>query len=604
MLTPLELFDKASLTGFPDFMSLGKEIISLNNDGKLEFDSTIKIAFLSSSSSNGIKEVLTAQCSSFNIFADVYVPEYGQYAQEILSSNSQLYDFDADLIIINIDFYAITDDYKYIPYSKSSEERKHWSNQTVEFLDSFVSKLIKQSSAKVLIHNLELPIYSPMGILENKKEYGFLESIENVNKLLREKYKSSNQAYIFDFDGFCSKVGKSNLVDYKMYYLADIKIKTKFIPDLCNQYLKYIHSILFKTKKCIVLDLDNTLWGGVIGEDGIDGIELGPTSQGRSFLEFQKNLLALYDKGIILAINSKNNEEDAKEVLANHPYMILREKHFSAIRINWDDKVSNLKSIALEINIGLDSIVFFDDDKVNQDMVKTLLPEVSVIDMPKDFSQYSHILKELNFFETLSISSEDANRGIMYQAQKERNKLFEDSSDLSDYLRSLDMIVLFEEVKESNIPRIAQLTQKTNQFNLTTKRYSEDDISIFSASNNFRIISLNVLDKFGDNGLTGLAIIDTSESNVWKIDTFLLSCRVIGRKVEEALLAFVIDEALARNVKIVLGYFAPSKKNSIVRNFYKNNYFNLTKRTDKLDTWELIIKNKHPYPEFMKCQKI
>jgi len=600
MNTPVEVFNQSSSESFTDYLSLGKKLAILNNQNKLQIDSSIKIAILSSSSMNGVSDVLVAQCSSFNVFPNIYTAEYGQYAQEILNSESYLYSFNADLIIINIDLKSIAESYELLPYQKTTEERESWLVETIIFFESFINEITFKSSSMILMHNLEVPVYSPMGIIESKETYGFLESIEDVNRGLRDKYKMSNQVFIYDFNGFCSKIGKTNILDYKMYYLADIKVKTQFIPDLCSDYSRYIQPLTYKTKKCIVLDLDNTLWGGIVGEVGLEGIYLGPTPEGRLFLEFQKKLLALHNRGIILAINSKNNEEDAMNVIKNHPYMALRENCFAATRINWKDKVSNLKSLAEEINVGLDSMVFFDDDQMNRDMVKTFLPEVLVVDLPKDFSQYLGTFEGLNCFETLSLSDEDAKRNEMYQAEKNRNKLLKSTTTLSDYLRTLNLIVYIEEVNISMIPRIAQLTQKTNQFNLTTKRHTEEDIQKIVNDDNFRIISIRVTDKFGDNGLTGLVIISIKDSVNWHIETFLLSCRVIGRKAEEVLLAYVINEAKANNAKFVFGYFNESKKNSLVKDFYLRNGFEMIDRTVQGDTWRFDTMNNYKFPSYIK----
>jgi FkbH-like protein len=600
MDTPAKVFSENPSDSFMDCLSLGKKLEKLNSQSKLKVDSTINIAILSSSSMNGIKEVLIAKCSSSNIFANIHMGEYAQYAQDILDNKSDLYSFNADLVIINIDFNSLAEDYGYRPYAKSADERRIWVREASNILENFANEVCSRSSAKVLLHNFEVPIYSPLGIIDQKEEYGFIESIEDVNRNLRNKYKRNNQVFIYDFNGFCSNIGKAKIIDPKMLYFADIKVKIQFIPDLCSDYFKYIQSLAFKTKKCIVLDLDNTLWGGIIGESGIEGIHLGPNSEGRSFLEFQKYLLALYDRGIILAINSKNNESDAMEVIKNHPYMVLREKCFAAIRINWQDKVANLKSLADEINIGLDSMVFFDDDPVNRDMVEKLLPDVTVVDLPKDFSLYSSTLKNLNYFDTLTISNEDIRRGELYQAEKRRSNLLKNTSGLDDYLRSLNINVYIEIANKNNISRIAQLTQKTNQFNLTTKRYSEENIQDLSESNDFQVFSLRAKDKFGDNGVTGVAIIKINNINNWHIETFLLSCRIIGRKIEEALLAHIIKEAKAKGVENIFGYFVDTKKNLLVKDFYQKNGFTKFDSDYEGDVWIFKTKDRYLSPDYIK----
>jgi FkbH-like protein len=582
-----------------NYISLSRKIDQMYNKKEIVVDHEINIAILASSTVNGIKETLHVQCGELGIFGKFYIGEYNQYAQEILNSESRLYAFDSDLVIINIDARAISGDHFFNPYSMTNLERHLWVKETTDFLARLADEVTRKTSAKVLLHNLEVPIYTPLGLMESKEEYGFIESIEDVNRNLKNRFKKNNQVFVLDYDSFCSRVGKENVFDYKMYYMGDIKLKPKFIPSLCKEYTRYIQALTLDTKKCIVLDLDNTLWGGVIGESGIESIHLGPTPEGRPFLEFQRYLLSLSLRGVILAINSKNNSNDALEVIRNHPHMILKEENFCAMRINWDDKVSNMQSIAEEINIGLDSFVFFDDDRINRDMVEKFLPEVAVVDMPKDPSLYVQQLINLNYFNTLSFTEEDRKKSKMYVEQKERQQLVQSATDLTEYLRMLNITVYFEDANKHIIPRIAQLTQKTNQFNLTTRRYTEEVIKKFSESKNFRVISIKLIDKFGDNGLTGVTVIDKKDVESWRIDTFLLSCRILGRRAEEVLLAYIIEEAKKEGVKFIYGEFINSLKNAPAKNFYSNNGFIRVNNVNDLEIWEYDLTRKYTFPDFI-----
>jgi len=325
-----------------------------------------------------------------------------------------------------------------------------------------------------------------------------------------------------------------------MYYLADMRLDSRYMPDLCDAYLMYLKPFLSFIKKCIILDLDNTLWGGIIGEDGIGGIKLGPTPEGRPFMDFQKHLLSLFQRGVLLAIASRNNLEDALKAMREHPHMVLREEHFASMRINWDDKISNIKAIAEEINIGLDSMIFIDDDKTNRERVKKALPEVLVVDLPEDPALYARTLMEIDDFSTLQLTEEDRKRGEAYTAQRHRADLRK-GADLSDYLESLKTVVKIGVANPATIGRIAQLTQKTNQFNMTTKRYLEADIVRKAESGHFLILSLGLKDKFEDMGIIGVAIVETA-ADAWRIDNFLMSCRAIGRKAEEAFLAGILTK--------------------------------------------------------------
>jgi len=357
--------------------------------------------------------------------------------------------------------------------------------------------------------------------------------------------------------------------------------------------------MLSKSKKCLVLDLDNVLWGGIIGEDGLDGIRLGPTPEGRPFLEFQKYILSLYNKGVILAVNSANNADDALEVFRNHPYMVLKEDHFAAMKINWGNKISNMKSIAEDIEIGVDSLVFVDDSKVNRDMMKQALPEVLTVDLPDDPSLYLKTVEDLRAFDTLQFTAEDRRRGKMYAEQRKRQEYMSTVGDITEYLKSLNTVVTIERANKFNIPRISQLSLKTNQFNTTTRRYLEDDVTRMANSDKFIVVSLKVDDKFGDSGLTGVAIVEKGPEK-WRVDTFLLSCRVLGRKVEETLLAYIIDQARKGGAKAIVGEFIPTKKNAPAKGFYKDHGFSQLPSSEGAEIWELSLQDVYPYPLFIK----
>jgi len=595
-----ELIIRNKIEGVTDYIKLNKKIEDWLFKNKVKSNSTINIALLSSSTINGIKETLRVLCAQFNVHTNFYVGGYNQYAQEILDSKSDLYTFKADFVFLFVDTMTICGELYFLPYDISYKERYAWIDNIVSEFSNLAKSITKNSKSKVILHNLEVPIYSPLGILENKQELGFIESIEMINEGLRNNFKKNNQIFLFDYNAFCSGIGKNNIIDYKMYYLGDLKIDPKNIPNLCKNYVRFLRPFAAASKKCIVLDLDNTLWGGVIGEDGLGGIDLGPTPKGRPFLEFQKFILSLFNRGIILAINSKNNIDDAINVMKNHPYMILKEKNFIAMRINWEDKATNIISLAKEINIGLDSMVFIDDDQINRDLIKKYVPEVTVVDLPKDSSLYVKTLINLNLFDSMNITSEDLRKGEMYIEEKNRRKSQENILDLSDYLKELKLQVSIEEAKSITIPRISQLTQKTNQFNMTTRRYTVEDINQFNNSNEYLVISINVSDKFGDYGLTGVAILEKVSKYIWRIDTFLLSCRVLGRNVENALLVQIINIAKKNNIQYLHGEFISTQKNKPAQEFYQKFGFKKISNNKNNETWELDLSINYSLPDFIK----
>jgi len=587
------------IKGTADYFNLYKEIEKEIGSVKADGGKRIKIALLSSFTVKGMKEILSVKCCEVGVLPEIYVADYNQYSQEILDTESGLYKFEPDLVILFIDSRTILGEQYLSPYSMSGKEREDWIKEKSEEIKSLVDKIKEKLNSKILLHNFEIPLHSPLGIMDNKEKLGFKESIIKLNLDLSENFKNDAQVFVFDYDEFCSGVGKKNIIDYKMYYLGDIKIDLQHMPELCDEYIAYIKPLMSLTKKCIVLDLDNTLWGGIVGEDGLEGIKLGPTPEGRPFLEFQKYLLSLFDRGVILAINSKNNPGDVKEVFEKHPNMILKEEHFASMQINWNDKISNMKAIAEEINIGMDSLVFVDDDKLNREMMREEFPEVLVVELPDDPALYLKIMMEINDFNTLQITGEDKKKGKMYAEQRKRTELHKTATDITEYLKNLKMVVTVEKASSFNIPRISQMTQKTNQFNMTTRRYLEEDIKKFSESDNFLVASIKVEDKFGDNGITGTAIVE-KEDDKWRIDTFLLSCRVIGRRIEETLLAYILKEAKKEDVKVLIGDFISTKKNAPARDFYKNQGFKLTNETENRQNWEFDIAKEYPYPDFIE----
>ncbi|MBL75339.1 MAG: hypothetical protein CL763_00180, partial [Chloroflexi bacterium] len=319
---------------------------------------------------------------------------------------------------------------------------------------------------------------------------------------------------------------------------------------------------------------------------------------GRSFVEFQKRLLALNKRGIILAINSKNNFDDAMEVIQKHPNMILKEEDFACVKINWDDKVVNLQKIAEELNIGLDSMVFFDDDPLNQEYVKNSLPGILVVDLPKDSSQYPQIITEMKEFDVLKITEEDTKRNDMYFEQKKRKEFEDQVGNYGEFLKQMNIEVEIKKADSFSIPRISQLTLKTNQFNLTTKRYHEEEVSKFSSSDDKIIECVQVSDKFGDNGITGTYIVEKKNIEEWIIDTFLLSCRIMGRGVEEIMINQIIENARLSGVKRIKGEFIPTAKNKPAENFYKKLGF---KKENEF--WVFNTENTIKIPEYIKVIK-
>ncbi|HXK58774.1 MAG TPA: HAD family hydrolase [Acidobacteriota bacterium] len=565
-------------------------------------DRQLRFALLASFTSKGLAEALLVKCFDAGILADCYVGEYNQYAQELLNENSGLYRFNPDIVFILIDIQAILGERFFRFYQLDPDERARLLDEKASEIALFLGFLSSKTAAKVVFHNFEVPTISPLGILENKQRLGLVEFVQALNGRLRDEWRDNHQVFIFDFDGFCSRVGKYHIVDYKMYYLADMKLDVRLFPRLAEEYFSYLRPLLSLTKKCLVLDLDNTLWGGVIGEDGLEGIRLGPTPEGRPFWEFQKYLLSLWNQGVIFAINSRNNRADVQEVFAKHPHMVLKEDHFSAIEINWNDKASNLKRIARDLNIGLDSLVFFDDDPVNRELVRSSLPEVTTIEVPSDPALYLQTIAGSNLFSTFAITEEDRQRGRMYTEQRKRKELESlTGGDINEYLRNLQTVITLAVDDEFAIPRVSQLTQKTNQFNVTTRRYFEEEIREFVRDDSYSVISLKVTDRFGDSGLTGAAIV-RKQDHSWHLDTFLLSCRVLGRKIEFAFLGRIAEYARCAGVRYLTSEFIPTRKNLPAKNFFPDFGFEKVEETPQKTTYRLELANPTPTVDYIEIR--
>jgi len=531
------------------------------------FSKQVKIGFLSSFTINGLAETLKVKCLENNIGCKTYVGSYDQYSQEIISENSELYKFSPDLVFLLLDIRSLFGDFFHDHHSLNLNERKSLISTKLQEINNLVNTFSKNSDSKLIISNLALPIFSSFGINETKLDFGFREMIVSFNSELMSNFKDKNNVFVFDFNSFSSKHGQKNIFDLKNFLFGDIQINFDYIPYLAHELISYVYAYLGLTKKCIVLDLDNTLWGGIIGEDGFENIKLGPQPPGNAFFEFQKTLKAFKQRGIILAINSKNNPDDALKVIREHPHMILKEEDFSCVKINWNDKVENIKEISQELNIGLDSFVFFDDDKMNCEYVTMSLPQVKVVNLSGDPSYFSDILQHMNDFDSLNITNEDLKKSQMYSEQIKREELKNSSISIEDFLKNLNIGITIKKSTNFTIPRISQLTLKTNQFNLTTKRYQEEEIHKFTDNENFLIGCVQVQDKFGDNGITGVFIVKKQNHEEWFIDSFLLSCRIMGREVEKAILNYIIDEARKQKIKKIIAEYIPTKKNKPIENF-------------------------------------
>ena len=399
-----------------------------------------------------------------------------------------------------------------------------------------------------------------------------LSAVESYNAMLYETAKTQNHLKIIDFSDFVSQT-PIPVLDWKYYYISQSLISPKLSANFYSWFLKKLEAIQGKRKKCLVLDCDDTLWGGILGEDGIEGIQIGDTYPGFAFRDFQEAILEAVNHGVILAICSKNNESDLLEVWEKHPNMRIRQNHISAYRINWNDKATNIQEIADELNIGVDSMVFIDDNPAERMLVQQTLSEVAVPDFPEHPYQLSSFFKSVyeKYFQVYKLTDEDKSKTQQYVANAERSVLKKNFTDIEAYLESLEMELTVRFADKFTISRIAQMTQKTNQFNLTSIRYYENEIQDLINNNNL-VLCLSVKDKFGDNGITVVTIIRLNGSNA-TIDNFLLSCRILGRGIESAVMNYLLNDLKHRGISKVFSKYIPTKKNKLTEHFYEKNGF-------------------------------
>lgn len=508
----------------------------------------MKIAIIGNVSLQGIEEKLQDRGH------DVY-SGYGfdTWIQELLIPDSALYSFAPKLIFIVVDGGSL-----FQAFSKDPELLGSFK-ETIEIVKSSCKS---HPECTFVVSSLDIPLQEIKALNAVRQEVA-------CASLWRNSFCEEGIP-VLDLSELIALIGREKAYNNKGWYLGGLRFSLKAEALIAEEIVKVSEAILGKRKKVLVLDLDNTLWGGVIGEDGIEGIQLSRHGQGARFYDFQKRVKEIKDLGILLAIVSKNNYEDAINAICNHTEMILREEDFISLKINWAPKAQNIIELIEELNVGTDSVVFIDDNPVEREAVKTFLPEVVVPDFPEDTSSLEAFARNLakSFFLPSKVTEEDLKKTEQYQIEAQRVKLKRTYANVDDYLRSLGMVLEFLPVTEADIPRVAQLTQKTNQFNLTTRRYLESDILAMLDSNDTKIFLGKLRDKFGDYGKTILSIVRLLEGRA-VVDTFLMSCRIMGRGVEDAALNLIEKELYVLGVREITGEYLKTAKNTPVVDFWR-----------------------------------
>jgi FkbH-like protein len=563
-----------------------------------------RLAILRSFTVEPMVPLLRASAFCAGIDLSVHVADFNAHVQAIMDSGSSLYGFAPDAAILAVqardvapelwnDFTVLTSDQIESAIARVSGEFRSW-----------VRAFRKNSLAQLIVHTLEAPEVASPGLLDSQSKVSQRSSIEDINRNLQTIASEQSGVYLLDYDGLVARHGRTAWHDERKWLTVRLPIAASNLNLMVKEWMRFLHPLSGKVAKALVVDLDNTLWGGVIGEDGMAGIKLGNEYPGAAFQAVQRALLDLSQRGILLAVCSKNNQDDALEAIEKHPGMLLKPSHFIAMRINWTDKAQNLREIADVLNIGVDALAFLDDNPIERQQVRAALPEVFVIDLPADPMSFARTIRDCPVFERLTITAEDQQRGALYQAQREREQLEQNITSREDFFRSLQQEAEISPLNQANLARIAQLTIKTNQFNLTTHRYTEQQISDLVTKLGWNCYSIRLRDRFGDNGLVGVAI-TRLEGDTAEIDTFLLSCRVIGRTVESAFLSFLADQARTKGARRLQGWFVPTKKNAPARDFYSAHGFAPAHQNGDGTLWTLdLTANSLPAPEWVRLQVV
>ncbi len=434
-------------------------------------------------------------------------------------------------------------------------------------LDRFLARVVEfPKETRVILSTVAVDPCIPQRFTEIRK---LRARAQELNARLETMVRDNPRFELFDLESFIAEHGIAHLHDARYETLARMYFSPRGAKVLSEAIERHVSASLKTPKKVLVVDLDNTLWGGVLGEDGPEGIKVGGEGIGHAFLRFQRALVSLKENGFLLAICSKNNESDALAVLGEHPDMILRSKDFVAHRINWLPKAENIKSIAEELGLGLNSFVFFDDSAFEREQVSSVLPEVDILPVPSDAANYLQTLANYRGFDTHRVTDEDRLRLQMYQQESQRRELQKESGSIEDFYRSLKMKAVLGRVSEGTFARTFQLVHKTNQFNLTVKRYTEDDLRELVSGPDSSVYTLRLSDQLGESGLTGVVAV-RQHCEDWEIENLLLSCRIIGRTVEYALVRWIADQASRAGAKRLIGRFVPSKRNQVAANFLSN----------------------------------
>lgn len=576
--------------------SLKKKL--LEDDSKKFLEKNI--AILGGSTTSDIKLILELFLLNYGIKPNFYESEYNQYWQDAMFENKELEEFKPDIIFIHTTNRNIKE------FPEISDSDKEVENKIENEFNNFYvmwEHLKEVYHCPIIQNNFEYPFYRLMGNKDATSIYGKVNYITKLNLKFAEYAESNENFFINDINYQSAQFGLDKWADQFYWYMYKYAMSISAIPTLSYNVANIIKAIYGKNKKGFVLDLDNTLWGGIIGDDGVENIALGQeTAEGEAYLEFQEYLKMHKQIGIILNVNSKNEMENALAGL-NRVDSVLKPEDFVSIKANWNPKSQNMKEIANELNLGVDSLVFVDDNPAERAIINKNIPDVRTPEMEK-VDNYIKTLDNSGFFEVVNLSNDDIKKTKMYKQNIERKNKLSTFENYDDYLKSLEMKAEIQNFIPMYMSRIAQLTNKSNQFNLTTKRYTQAEIEEVANSDEYITLYGKLEDSFGDNGVVSV-IIGKKENEKLNIDLWIMSCRVLKRDMEYAMMDTLVHNATKNGIKEIYGYYYPTMKNKMVKNFYELQGFEKIEEDSEGNTkWKFVIdKNYNNKNKFIKVEE-
>jgi FkbH-like protein len=571
---------------------LAKGINEARSEGKpMEPLTPFKLAVLSNATIDFIVPALVASAARYGISLEVIQPSFDQVPQEALTPDSDVNKSKPDAVLFAIDYRALP--------MKLSIGDADASGATVRailgYLQALRSGIKSNCGALCIFQTFAPPVETLFGSLDRAVPGTIRSLLDWVNRELVEFVASSGDV-LFDVAGLAETVGLANWHNTELWNMGKFPFADELIPLYGDHVGRTIAAIRGKSRKVLILDLDNTIWGGVIGDDGLEGIKIAQgDAQGEAHLAVQRMALDLRQRGIVLAVSSKNTDEIARTPFENHPEMLLKLDHIAVFQANWNDKATNIQAIADELSLGLGSMVFLDDNPVERGVVRQLVPQVAVPELPEDPAYYARTLAAAGYFEAIAFAAEDLKRASFYQGNAKRATLQKQVGGLDEYLASLDMTITFQPFDVTGRVRIVQLINKSNQYNLTTRRYTDPEVAEAQSDSEVFTMQVRLTDIFGDNGMISVIICRPAQKGAWEIDTWLMSCRVLGRKVEHMVLREILRHARLAGIQKLTGTYKPTGRNKLVVDHYARLGFRkVSEDSSGLTHWELAVDGAEP----------